>query len=276
MVGSAMQQSGGGLDGAGVPQDEVQANLRASFRALAEHRETGETREWPGLEIVSLGVAFQMFNAAFLAAPVADEKSLAQRLSLAAVHFQARGQAWSFWICEDWVAPKARKRCWRLLETAGMRLSSEMPGMAAENLVDPRRPRPWLHYEAVRGERTRRDFCALGSLCFHLPPAWFEEVFDGSLAERSRFPCWVGYLDGEPVVTAAAVASAKCLGLYNLATAPAHRRRGFGEDALRFVLERTAEAHGASRLVLQSTRGAVRFYERLGYRAVTRFRVYVS
>ncbi len=274
-----MQQSGAGMHrGAedGGLTECVQANLRASFRALLEHRPSGETREWSGLEVISLGVAFQMFNAAFLTAPVHDEAALAQLLSVAAVHFQARGRAWSFWICEDWVAPKARKRCWRMLEAAGMRLASEMPGMAAEALADARRSRPLLHYEPVSSERTRREFCALGSVCFHLPPAWFQEVFDHRLAERNGFPCWVGYLESEPVVTAAAVTSGSCLGIYNLATAPAHRRRGFAEDALRFVVERAAEAHGARKLVLQSTRGAVRLYERLGYRAVTRFRVYAS
>ena len=254
----------------------VQENLRASFRALAAQRASGEVREPPGLEIISLGVAFQMFNAAFLTGAVEDEAALAQLLSQAAVHFQARGQAWAFWICEDWVASKARKRCWRLLEAAGMRLAAEMPGMAAEALSDPRRPRPWLHYEAVGSERTRRDFCAIGSVCFHLPPAWFEEVFDQRLAEREQFACWIGYLEGEPVVTAATVAAGDCLGVYNLATAPGYRRRGFAEDALRFAVERGGEGNGTRRLVLQATRGAVRLYERMGYRAVTRFRVYVS
>jgi ribosomal protein S18 acetylase RimI-like enzyme len=261
---------------------DVQQNLRASFRALLANRGTGETREWPGLEIISLGVAFQMFNAAFLTAPVSDEKEMAQLLARAAVHFQARGQAWSFWVCESWVAPKARKRCWRLFDAAGMRLTAEMPGMAAELLAAPRRSRPELQYEAVRSERTRRAFCALGSVCFHLPPVWFEEVFDQRLAERAQFECWVGYLDGEAVATAATVASGAsvtsgdCLGVYNLATAPAYRRRGFAEDALRFAVERGIEAHGSRRLVLQSSPGAVRLYERIGYGVVTRFRVYVS
>jgi len=255
---------------------DVQQNLRASFRALAAHRVAGETREWPGLEIISLGVAFQMFNAAFLTAPVSDEKEFAQLLARAAVHFQARGQAWSFWVCESWVAPKARKRCWRLFEAAGMRLTSEMPGMAAEALARPSRPRPPLQYEAVRSERTRRAFCEVGSVGFRLPPVWFEEVFDQRLAKRGQFECWVAYLDGDAVATAATVVSGDCLGLYNLATAPAFRCRGFGEDALRFAVERRLESHGARHLVLQSTAGAVRMYERVGYRAVTRFRVYVS
>ena len=255
---------------------DVQNNLRASFRALAAYRPAAEIRESPGLEIISLGVAFQMFNAAFLTAPVTDERQFAQLLARAAVHFQARGQSWSFWICESWIAPRARKRCARVLEVAGMHLTSEMPGMAAEALTCPSRPRPALQYEPVRGERTRRAFCSVGSVCFHLPPAWFEEVFDQRVAERGQFACWVAYLDGEAVATAATVASGNCLGLYNLATAPAYRHRGVAEDALRFAITQGLASQASRRLVLQSTSGAVRLYERMGYRAVTRFRVYVS
>ena len=44
----------------------VADNLRESFRAIAASRPPGEVRELRGVSIASAGVAFQMFNAAFL------------------------------------------------------------------------------------------------------------------------------------------------------------------------------------------------------------------
>ena len=48
----------------------VEANLRESFRVLARGRERADVMELPGVSIASLGATFQMFNAAFLNAPV--------------------------------------------------------------------------------------------------------------------------------------------------------------------------------------------------------------
>ena len=58
----------------------VESNLRASFRILAGGRPRGEVREIAGISIASAGVTFQMFNAAFLAAPVASDVEMERRL----------------------------------------------------------------------------------------------------------------------------------------------------------------------------------------------------
>ncbi|GAC1504157.1 MAG: hypothetical protein NVS1B6_12060 [Steroidobacteraceae bacterium] len=255
---------------------EVESNLRESFRALARERDSGEMREWPGVTIASLGVEFQMFNAAFLNAAVESDAHLGRLATQAAVHFQARGQQWALWVCESWIPKHQRRKAWRVIEGLGLRLSAEMPGMSAEALLPAERQLPELHFEPVANERSRRAFCRVGSSCFHVPPAWFDEVFDQRLPERDGFRCWVGFLKGEAVATAATVAAGQSIGLYNLGVAPDFRRRGFGEAALRFALGQAAMETGLSRTVLQSTSVGVRLYERLGYKAVTRFRVYTS
>ena len=66
----------------------VEQNLRQSFRILAAARERADVCEIEGVSIASLGATFQMFNAAFLASPVATEaeigKAAADLLVLAA------------------------------------------------------------------------------------------------------------------------------------------------------------------------------------------------
>src|ERR1019366_3678533 len=104
-------------------------NLRESFRGIAASRGPGEVRELPGVSIAAAGVAFQMFNAAFLSAPVETEAELARRIMLAALHFDTRGLEWAYWVCEDWMTTRTRRRSHQLFEKTGLRHSVDLPGM---------------------------------------------------------------------------------------------------------------------------------------------------
>jgi GNAT superfamily N-acetyltransferase len=253
----------------------VAGNLRESFRVVAENRAGGEVRELRGVSIASAGVAFQMFNAAFLSGPVCSETDLAQRISLASVHFGARGLEWAYWVCEDWLESKTRRRSRQLFERQGLRYSVDLPGMVAERVLPPERPLPALRVRRVGDNPTRDAFCAIGSLCFNVPMAWFREVFEPD-SVWSRFAGYVGYVNEEPVSTAAIVADRECLGVYNVATLPGHQRRGYGEAIMRYALADAQREHGIEQSILQSTPAGYKLYERMGYRAVTRVAVYSS
>jgi ribosomal protein S18 acetylase RimI-like enzyme len=147
--------------------------------------------------------------------------------------------------------------------------------MVAETILPPARPLPALDIRPVRGGQGREDFCAVGSVCFHVPLPWFREVFDGD-AVWDEFVAWVGYADGEPVSTAATVTGSGAIGVYNVATLPGHQRRGYGEAVLRHALARACRKHGIARSILQSTPQGLKLYERMGYRTVTRVSVYSS
>ena len=104
--------------------EPVADNLRESFRIVAGSRAQGEVRELHGVSIASAGVTFQMFNAAFLSGPVASEAELTQRILLGTVHFNARGLEWAFWVCEDWIEARARKRSQQLFDRYGLHRSN--------------------------------------------------------------------------------------------------------------------------------------------------------
>jgi GNAT superfamily N-acetyltransferase len=252
----------------------VEFNLRESFRVLAEGRPAGDVLELPGVSIASVGARFQMFNAAYLSAPVSTPADLDDRLRHATGHFRSRGFRWSFWVCEDWLAAPVRRILSRACDRAGLRLAAEMPGMAADRLRFAKRRLPALECYRVDSDRRLADFHAIGAVCFNVPMLWFSEVFDSALfTARPRFTCWVGYRDGFPVATAATVRTGRVLGLYNIATEPDHRNQGYAEAITRHVVE--AES-GADALVLQSTSQGFRLYDRLGFRSVTRILVYNS
>jgi ribosomal protein S18 acetylase RimI-like enzyme len=255
--------------------ETVAGNLRESFRVIAASRTAGENRELRGVSVAAAGVAFQMFNAAFLSAPVVSEAELAQRISMASVHFGARGLEWAFWVCEDCMEPRARRRSRQVFERCGLRFSVELPGMAAERIAPPQKPLPALDIRRVDGAAVGAAFCGIGSTCFHVPLAWFSEVFD-SPEVWNRFASYVGYVDGEPVATTATVLGGGAVGVYNVATLPDFRRRGYGEAVMRHALEEARREHGIERTILQSTPAGYGIYERMGYRTVTKVAVYAA
>ena len=253
----------------------VADNLRDSFRTIAAARAGGEVRELHGVSIASAGVTFQMFNAAFLSGPVESEAELKQRILLANLHFNARGQEWAYWVCEDWIDPHARKRSRRLIEQQGLRLSTGLPGMIAERVLPPVKPLPRIEVRRVRDTVTRNAFCEIGSTCFHVPLSWFREVFDND-AVWERFASYVGYADGEPVSTTAMVQGGGAIGFYNVATLPGSRRCGYGEAVMRHALAESRSELGTMPVVLQSTPAGLHLYERMGFRTVARVAVYAS
>ena len=253
--------------------ENVAENLRESFRVIAASRAPGELRELRGVSIASSGVTFQMFNAAFLSGPVAHDAELAQRIMLPKVHFNARGQEWAYWVCEDWMQAGTRRRSRTAFEKHGLRHSVDLPGMVAEEVRPPVRPLPPIEVRRAVAGPTGQAFCSIGSMCFHVPLPWFLEVFDsGSVWER--FAGYVGYVDGEPVSSAAIVMGGGAMGVYNVATLPGHQRRGYGEAVMRHALDAARREHGVARTILQSTPAGYRLYERMGFRTVTRVAVY--
>ena len=169
--------------------EDVEANLRHSFRALALDRPGGDVREIAGVSIAASGAAFQMFNAAFLSCAVSSPEDLDRRIAMARVHFRARGLTWSFWVCQDLLPAKIRGRSPQYFERAGLRLAVQLPGMTADRLLPPRRSLPAVEIRRVGDEATRLAFCDIGCACFHVPLHWFREIF---LWE----PLWDGDLVG--------------------------------------------------------------------------------
>ena len=261
--------------------EALEANLRQSFRILAEGRPRAGLAELDGVSIASLGAQFQMFNAAFLHRRVASRDDLERRLDIARGFFESNRMPWAFWVCEEWLAWPARRVLAGMCQDLGMQPVAEMPGMVADSLrasggfLQKSRPAAVLDIRRAEGPRMMDDFRAIGSACFHVPPVWFSEVFDDSIPSR-EFVCWVGYRGGKPVATAATVTSDGVIGLYNIATVPEEQRRGYGEAITRHAIAAASSASGLRRVILQSTSQGERLYKRLGFREVSRLVVFNS
>ena len=258
-----------------MEHESVAANLRESFRVVASHRAMGEVKEMDGVSIASAGVVFQMFNAAFLSGSVHSEAQMDLRVAEAAVYFAARGQSWAYWICHGYLDGRTRRRLQPVLRKRNLYRAVELPGMVAEQVLPPVRKLPRVEMRRVEDGPVKDAFCAIGSTCFNVPLAWFCEVFDSPTIWRD-FEAYVGYVNGEPVSSAATVIGGGVVGVYNVATMPAHRRGGYGETVMRHALERAQQEHGLSRTILQSTPQGYDLYQRMGYRTVTSVSVFCS
>lgn len=254
-----------------LPDFRIIANLERSFTALAQNRPRGDVLTLDGVSIASPGVAFQMFNAAFLNAPVETREELRDRLYTAASHFARRNLPWSFWFCESWLDERVRRRLVQDCDHAGLRIAAEMPGMIAEHLNPPVRRLPEIDVREVNSDRTLAHFRAIGAECFRVPPDWFAEVFDADHV-RGDFVCRVAYCEGLPVATSASIAASGVLGIYNVATTPEYRGMGYAEALTR----RTIGNYSPAPVILQSTAAGLPLYENLGFRAVTKVIVFNS
>jgi GNAT superfamily N-acetyltransferase len=254
----------------------VEQNLRQSFRILAGARERADVRDDVGLSISSLGATFQMFNAAFLNSYVEDEADLERRIALASLRFAELRIHWAFWMCDSFLDRRLQRRAERIFSRMGLTLSSELPAMATESLVAPWRRLPRIDIQPVCDLASRRAFCEIGAVCFHVPLSWFEEVFDERMVERTGFVPWLAYSNGEPVATAATVVAADAIGVYNVGTLPAHRGQGIGEAIVRFAIDQARAQTGIVRTVLQSTSFGYDLYRKMGYKTVGQVLVFTS
>ena len=148
--------------------------------------------------------------------------------------------------------------------------------MYAERLLPPQRILPALDVQPVTCDRTRRAFAEIMSVAFDIPYSICEAVYGSEHAWGSELNGYVGYANGVPVSTAAAAITGDAIGLYSVATLPQCRRLGYAEAIMRQVIEQARRDAGVARTVLQATRSGLSLYEKMGYRTVTNFNVYIA
>ncbi|MCP5110696.1 MAG: GNAT family N-acetyltransferase, partial [bacterium] len=233
----------------------VERNLRRSLECYARATRQGEIKKFPGVLIASAGVDSAVFNAAMLSGPVkAEPVELDRRIMVAKVFFSARQLNWSFWVCNDMVDPSLLGKVRRVFAARGLHQSSNCPGMLAEAVAPISRELPPLECRRVRDADTRLSFCHLTSMVFRVPFETTLTIYNSERAWETDLIAYVGYIDNQPVATAATVTTDGAVGVYSVATLPEFRKRGVAERITRHALDRAREMTGIERSVLQSSR----------------------
>lgn len=257
--------------------EPVEHNLRHAMSAFAAATGVGECRQMPGLLIASAGIDCAVFNAALLMPPAAaDASEFERRLLSAAVHFQARGLPWSFWLCEDLLDSKVRREAEKILARCGLAGISTCPGMVAGRLTPTGEAALDIRFHPTTDLAARTAFCHVMAASFALPFEIARAIYGGEGVWNAGFQGWVGYVNDDAVTTAAVVPSGDVLGVYAVATLPAWRRRGYAEAVTRHALEQARLTTGIERSVLQATKAGLALYRKMGYRQTTTVTVYQS
>ena len=251
--------------------------MRHAMQCFARATPASEIRDLPGVLITSAAVETPVFNAAFLTEPVpGNPVELDHRITAAKLYYDAHALAWSYWVCEDLLDARLRRRAASAFRRRGLRAATKCPGMIADRIQPARRDFPALECLRVGNAETRLDFCNITSVCFRIPFETSLAIYNCARTWETDFIAYAGYLDGKAVATAATVTAAGAIGVYSVATLPRYQGCGIAEKLTRHALEKARNASGIECSVLQSTGSGHSLYTRMGYRTVTSITVYVS
>lgn len=256
-------------------------NLLQAMRFFGSPRKTGEIRDLPGVSLVNCGLNYAAFNAALLSEPLGpDSNTFRQRIQMAADYFRSRNLRWTYWLCDDYLDTgdgfSRRNDARTLFSNFGMSPLTEPVGMFADRLSPPKHRMPELEIRRVEDEPTRRAFAHVTSVAFEIPLKICLDVYGSGDAWSGDFHGFVGYAGQLPVTTAATVVAANVVGVYSVGTLPRYRKRGYAESIMRQALAIQKEHTGLEASILQATQSGLRLYQKMGYRKVTKFSVYIS
>lgn len=116
------------------------------------------------------------------------------------------------------------------------------------------------HRQAVTAGFGSDPAVAKGSVC-------------ANVLDRPECVVYVGYADGDPVVSGLGWRTGRTIGVYSIATTESARRRGYGAAMTARVVADGAAA-GCNVAALQASELGRPIYERLGFRTVVRYAAY--
>jgi ribosomal protein S18 acetylase RimI-like enzyme len=226
-----------------------------------------------GLVVVDSGFPTDTFNIVCRAR--LSKGSTAERIRSVLRHFHSVSRPFTWWV-----GPADRPDdLGRALLEEGFRAAGTEPAMALdlERLVPGGSSPAGLRIERATTEARVREFGELlASLADPPDPAvvsFYQRAAPALLATDSPFWLYVGYLGDDPVSTAELTVGGGIVGLYNITTSGAHRKKGIG-TAMTVRPLRNARESGFATAVLQASEEGFPIYSRLGFEVTGSFTEY--
>jgi hypothetical protein len=150
------------------------------------------------------------------------------------------------------------------------------PLMVMEDLAMPGRPH---HIAGLTIRQLHPEEAPLhvrvAAAGFEIPQEPFRQMITPSMLRLPGVRCYLGEASGHPVTTGIGVTLGAFIGIFNIATPPAHRRRGYGAAVTaRAVTDGLAA--GAAWSWLQSSPSGHMVYQRLGFRTIESWPTWLS
>jgi ribosomal protein S18 acetylase RimI-like enzyme len=110
---------------------------------------------------------------------------------------------------------------------------------------------------------------------FELPPEGFLQLITPTLLSLPGVRCYVGEVEGQPVTTGLGASAGLSVGVFDIATPPEYRGRGYGAAVtVRAVVD--AMEGGARWAWLQSSHEGYNLYRRLGFTDLEQWDLWVT
>jgi len=242
----------------------IEANLFELFELWPRAAANAEVHSDADMLWTVTDVPFPLFNSVLHARFAPDEADAA--IDNVVGRYRSRNVP-MLW----WTGPATRPSdLGTRLEAHGLARDEDGRGMAA-NLRSPgdEPPQPrGLAIEQVGDSDTLRKWCDAATLGYGMPDFCADDLFDCfcglGFGERPPLRNYIGWLEGEPVATSSLFLSEGVAGIYDVATVPDQRCRGFGSAMTSRVMhEARAMGYHVGVLVASSLGAGV--YGRLGF-----------
>jgi GNAT superfamily N-acetyltransferase len=211
---------------------------------------------------VASGIPAAFFNGVYATAAVADPEAVIDD----AIEFMAAHEVpWLLWVREgvdDALLDAGRRR--------GLSDAGGPPGMVLPSIGEKPALPDGFEVERVvdaSGIDTFRDVAARG---FEMPHEILERLVTPETVSDPNVVAVIGSVDGVAVSTALACVSGATVGIYNVATPEAYRRRGFGE-AITWAAIEAGEGLGGDHAALQASELGAPVYRSMGFVDVGRY-----
>ena len=246
-------------------------NLIATLALAGANVDGAVVRRNDGVALIATGLPMRLFNHIL----VEGDEATPAAISAAVEVTRGRGDRF---VVSLRVGPD--DRCIALMSDLGLVPQSDdpwMPGMALYPVptVGPPAAASGLEIRQVTDRAGLEDHITTAAAGFEMPVELIRAIMAETMLGRPAVVVYVGYVDGEPVTTGLGVRTGRTIGVYNIATVEAARKRGYGA-AMTARIAIDGVAAGCDVAVLQASEMGRPVYERLGYRTVVEYMGYVD
>jgi len=247
---------------------EANSQLIQAWRLFSKSFPDRDLGDLPGLQLAWGEVPYFAYNAITLSEPVASQQDWDDRTARAIEYMSRKRFRGILMVCDDWIP--AGVQCGE-----GLKLAWKMTGMVADELLAPVRTLATLDIRRVADQRTLIDLYDINSAGYDIRPE-LGRASTGPVEDwdHNTFG-YVGYERDQPLACTATFPLDQRLYVGMVATVPRAQRRGYAESVMRHSLEQAARATGLSRTVLHASDAGFPIYLRMGYRATSKFTVYM-
>ena len=245
-------------------------NYIESIGWVAGLRPEGVVRRQDGVALLASGVAMRLFNQVMI-----EDEATATEAAVADAVGTLRTKADRYIVQ---LRNGLDDRFAALLGDLGLvQLDGDhrLPGMALEPIARTATKPIGLDIRIVTDVRGFDDHVRTAALGFGLGEALVRTFLDVRMLEHPDSTFYVGYLDGQPLATGLGFRTGDTIGVYNISTIEAARRRGFGA-AMTARIAADGAAAGCVVAILQASQMGMPVYEQLGYRTVVDYVGYVD